>query len=278
MDTERFDQLARQLVERRTARRGLLATLLAGLGLAHGLRETGAAGPCGNGSAKANTCRRKNQCCTRLCDRRKERCTCRRQGQPCKQDRNCCRPAGRRLVCSGRRCRPAVCGNGGPCRVFVTSSEQNGALGGLAGADAICQDLAESPGSQAPPGTYLAWLSDDTDSPSSRFMRSPGPYVLVNAAATRIAANWAALTDGTLDAPIDVTEDGARLDGREVVWTNTDADGKVAPKNLHCVNWTDGSNVPVGATGETERRNSLWTNTGQGGCNNQLRLYCFQQG
>ena len=42
------------------------------------------------------------------------------------------------------------CGNGGPCRVFVTSTEYGGSIGGLGGADTICQLIAEDPVSAAP--------------------------------------------------------------------------------------------------------------------------------
>ena len=90
-----------------------------------------------------------------------------------------------------RRRRRERCGEGGPCRVFVTSTEYGGIIGGLTGADTICQQLAEASNLS---GTYKAWLSDSTDSPSTRFVRSTGPYQLVDG--TRIAANWTSLTDG----------------------------------------------------------------------------------
>jgi hypothetical protein len=41
------------------------------------------------------------------------------------------------------------CGKRGPCRVFVTANIRTGGIGGLAGADAICQweaDVARLPG------------------------------------------------------------------------------------------------------------------------------------
>ena len=49
--------------------------------------------------------------------------------------------------------------------VFVTSASSNGNIGGLAGADEKCQMEADGPDSIVPSGTYLAWLSDGTDSP-----------------------------------------------------------------------------------------------------------------
>lgn len=50
--------------------------------------------------------------------------------------------------------------------VFVTSQTYTGNLGGLAGADAQCNLLAKAAGLE---GSYLAWLSDATESPSTRF-------------------------------------------------------------------------------------------------------------
>ena len=108
-----------------------------------------------------------------------------------------------------------ACGGAESCTVFVTSTVHDGSLGGLAGADAICQTRADSPGSLAAPGTYKAWLSDATASPSTRFTQATVPYKLVNG--TTVAPNWAGLVDGSLDAPIDVTEQGAALPESRVV-------------------------------------------------------------
>jgi hypothetical protein len=62
---------------------------------------------------------------------------------------------------------PAACN---PCKVFVTSTVHDGNLGGLAGADAICNSLASDAGL---PGTYKAWLSDGFNSPSMLWIRIP---------------------------------------------------------------------------------------------------------
>ena len=62
--------------------------------------------------------------------------------------------------------------------VFITSAKFKGNLGGLAGADDKCQAEADGPASIVPSGTYLAWLSDGTDSPDTRFTKSSHPYML----------------------------------------------------------------------------------------------------
>lgn len=67
-----------------------------------------------------------------------------------------------------------------------------------------------------------------------RFTQNPGPYVLVNG--TRVADNWADLTDGTLDHAIDRTEANLPLaDGAEArVWTNTTTAGPAWDNSTNC--------------------------------------------
>jgi hypothetical protein len=136
MDADRFDCLTRTLITPGT-RRGALGALMGGpLGLL-GLAETHAArkrrrrqeqrrrddakaktqakhtkqrdkataqGPCGNGSAKANTCTRHGQCCTGFCDKRKDRCRCKKLGASCTEDRNCCASLGQPMTCQNGAC------------------------------------------------------------------------------------------------------------------------------------------------------------------------------
>ena len=80
--------------------------------------------------------------------------------------------------------------------VFVTNASFKGNLGGLTGADEKCQAEADDLASIVPSGTYLAWLSDGTDSPDTRFAKSSDPYVLPDG--TRIAEDFTDLTDGSI--------------------------------------------------------------------------------
>ncbi len=170
-----------------------------------------------------------------------------------------------------RKKRRKRCGDGGPCRVFVTSTQYGGVLGGLAGADALCQTRASQAGL---PGTYKAWLSDGTASPSTRFVRSRGPYRLLDG--TTIARGWADLTDGSLAAPIDVTESGNAVANSTGVWTHTEPDGTARGGDDHCGNW--GSATGDGDIGtHTSPSNDRWTQDAVAGCNNGQHLYCFQQ-
>ena len=109
--------------------------------------------------------------------------------------------------------------------VFVSSQKFNGNLGGIAGADQKCQDLADAAGL---PGTYFAWLadSDPANAPASRFTQAPNAYLrpgIGSAAPQVVADDWADLTDGSLDLAINVTENGAQFGGFLDVWSNVTA-------------------------------------------------------
>ena len=139
-----------------------------------------------------------------VCDPEDGSCSCDpKAGATCTTDEDtegvCC---GDGTCCNGCCGEDGTCG---ACLVFATSTLRNGALGGLNGADAICQERA---GAGGLPGTYRAWLSDGTGSPSTRFRRSGQGYRLPDAAQTSIATDWTDLTDGKLRHAINVTELG----------------------------------------------------------------------
>jgi hypothetical protein len=208
-------------------------------------------------------------------------------GTNCADPRQCCNgiccPAGQTCcggsTCCANGCNPdgscvAACGAGGPCLVFLSSTRHTGNLGGLAGADAICQQLA----SAVPlPGTYKAWLSDSVASPSTRFMQSSGPYRLVDG--TTIANNWADLTDGNLAAQISTSETG--VVESSAVWTHTLPNGTAGGSglNVHCDNWLSTAVDARGDVGTSGSTASFWTDVISSGlcASFTLKLYCFQQ-
>ncbi len=157
-------------------------------------------------------------------------------------------------------------------RVFVSSQTFAGAtLGGLSGADDECQALADA---EDLGGIWLAWLSDGEaqGSPSERFVQSPLPYVRIDG--LEVAADWADLTDGSLDEAIDVDETGTDIDalGNVTVWTGTNPDGTQYAGN--CSNWsTDGG----GFWGTATATDATWTATSGQGCTSEAHLYCFEQ-
>ena len=155
-------------------------------------------------------------------------------------------------------------------RVFVTSSTYTGNLGGLSGADQICQRHADKAGL---PGKYMAWLGDASGSPNSRFNKSTLPYRLVDGS-TVVANNWTDLTDSTIGAAVSKTESNATVSGS--VWTNVASNGTPHGVNS-CTSWTDATANVSGRIGNSVVATSSWTNNGNDTCVNPKRLYCFQQ-
>lgn len=157
--------------------------------------------------------------------------------------------------------------------VFVTSTEWQGDLGGLAGADTKCQALAQGAWLT---GSYMAWLSDGTGGPTTRFPASAtgfnGDFVLVDG--PRVVNGWAELTSGALLHAIDRDEQGAPRSS--TVWSNTTADG--APRGTsHCNGWKDGTSGHLGHLGNSNLTSAKWTDTGATlYCNNSNALYCVQ--
>ena len=166
-----------------------------------------------------------------------------------------------------------TCGDGSKC-VFVSSTPHTGNLGGLTGADAICNDLAEEAGL---PGTYLAWLSDSSDTPLTQFTQATVPYRRVDG--TQVAANWTELTDeaGRLDEEISVDEGGGRPNSN-LVWTATDALGGAPFPLRACSDWTSSSFDETGHVGSSLADDFRWTEpAGFSPCGELAHLYCFQQ-
>jgi cysteine-rich repeat protein len=158
--------------------------------------------------------------------------------------------------------------------VFVTSKKFDPTLGGLTGADAKCQELAEA---AMKSGTFKAWLSDSMNGPSTRFGINPafsGPFELMDG--TAIAEGWADLTDGTLLHAIDMDEAGATKSS--TVWTSTTTDG-IKVGTGHCLNWTAGTGANQGALGTTDYSDLNWSSYVMfptAPCNSSASLYCFQ--
>ena len=191
----------------------------------------------------------------------------------------------------GFTCKNGVCisANQETKLVFVTSIGFDGNLGGVLGADVRCAERAAAAGL---PGTFKAWISagEISSSPSVRFVKSDIPYALKDG--TIIAANWADLTDGELQAPISVTElDGSPNYGPSV-WSFTRTNGTPGlfdnpnhvcyGTNCHCNGWTttqtQGYNKPGSAVGEWAKPNDDWTDYSfANACASKRGLYCFEQ-
>lgn len=174
-------------------------------------------------------------------------------------------------------------------RVFLSSAVYTANLGGAAGADVKCQGLADA---AKLGGTYRAWISDATSSPSTRFTKS-GPYTLVDG--TLVATDWAELVTGKLRHAIDLTESrGAKPSGSGNfctastpqpfgAWSSTQADGTRASYDS-CAGFTNGTLTYSTQIifGDPRSTGSAWTassclNAGPSYCSKQAPIYCFEQ-
>ena len=157
-------------------------------------------------------------------------------------------------------------------RAFVTNSTYNGNLGGVSGADSKCQTAAA--GNASLNGTWKAWVSVSGNNASARLSHSSVEYRLVDNQ-TKIADDWSDLTDGALDAPINMSELGQFVIAGSV-WTGTDITGTATLSN--CLNWSSTMASINGNGGLTSSALSAWTtNLLNPACSSQLRIYCFEQ-
>jgi len=160
-----------------------------------------------------------------------------------------------------------------PMRIFVTSITYTGALGGLTGADSLCQTRANA---ASLGGTWKAWLSDTSTSAATRLSHSSVPYYNMNN--QKVADNWADLIDSSLSAAISYDETGASQTG--YVFTNTNENGTVWDNTAlyTCNNWTDGGPSYGDTEGNCTSTNGAWTKYTNGGmCYIPTRLYCVEQ-
>jgi hypothetical protein len=195
--------------------------------------------------------------------------------------------------------------------VFISSRTYAGNLGGLAGADAKCQELARAAGLS---GTYKAWLSDGKGAnPITRFTHNPGPYKLRNG--LKVANSWNELiTTGKILQPINIMEQGYKMTIPYYVWTGFVPSGGINPDGSiiwvttssmlgtahSCNGWTTGVSLnisdaytfptwgycgysyPTDSPIAIPRNPYHWTYAAQKDCDATLYsqpkpIYCFEQ-
>jgi hypothetical protein len=160
--------------------------------------------------------------------------------------------------------------------VFVTSTEHAGNLGGLSGADAICQERADNATPSPLPGTYKAWLAtnDIVSGPTSRFSADRlSPYIRTDG--MLVAKDWSDLVDGVLVAPIEITENGD-ISNESSVWTAVQTSGD-GGEIFDCNGWTSSSSSHSGQQGTSRVAGPRWTEHSIDTCELTRALYCFQQ-
>ena len=119
-------------------------------------------------------------------------------------------------------------------RAFVTSTFQSANMGGIAGADNICQSRAAS-GSWN--GTWRAWVSTTSISAAQHLTHATGAYKRLDG--QTIANDWAGLTSGSILSAISITELGTAIDPTFFgVFTNTTTTGALFSPG--CSDWTEG--------------------------------------
>jgi hypothetical protein len=195
-----------------------------------------------------------------------------------------------------------------PLGFFVTSTMHNGNLGGLAGADAECQQLAAAVG--AGDRTWRAYLSTHSSptepAVSARDRIGDGPWH--NADGLMIAGNIADLhgdvrrDTNLINIRTAVTENGEPVNGfgspegapnEHDILTGSDSHGRPFPAGLNrnhdftCNNWTSDSlddHAMIGHHDRMSGRNTSWNSShttqgctlvafnGRGGAG---RFYCF---
>jgi hypothetical protein len=146
---------------------------------------------------------------------------------------------------------------------FVTSTTSvTGNLGGLAGADATCQQLAASVGHGL--RTWRAYLSVERDPANgnqpthARDRIGTGPWV--NANGVTVANGVTELHSRTGDVNVFVDERGQRINGQWAgspapvehdILTGSNADGTLAP-GLTCSDWTSSSAAVAAQVGHSD--------------------------
>lgn len=157
--------------------------------------------------------------------------------------------------------------------VFVTSKRYDGNLGGVEGANKICQKHARAAGL---PGKYKAWISTSADqTPAHTFKKSTRSYVLSNN--TAIAKNWDDFVSGQHLAAIDHDENGTIVGYSTRIWTGTTPQGKDLGKE-NCNGWQSNNINDSGWVGIVSRFwTPEWSVEMLTACDEGRNLYCIQQ-
>jgi len=149
-----------------------------------------------------------------------------------------------------------------PMSVFVSSQTSvTGNLGGLAGADSLCQRLADAVGSKRIWRAYLSVerdVSNNNQPTNARDRIGTGPWH--NAAGALVANNVAELHARTGDSALFVDERGQRINGQWTgspspvqhdILTGSNADGTLM-RGFTCADWTSASAADVGQVGHSD--------------------------
>jgi hypothetical protein len=158
---------------------------------------------------------------------------------------------------------------GPPNIAFVTSTRvAPGTLGGVAGADALCQQRAAAGGLS---GTYRAWLQTDAASAASRFASSRG---WVRPDGRAVADSAESLGNSNIFYPITLDESGAPGTSIQI------ATGVFYPGTGPgtCNDWTDPTEASLYGYGSGRSADALFQIGGLNYCNVPGSFYCLGTG
>lgn len=176
------------------------------------------------------------------------------------------------VVCGGARVEQALTIRPAFIVFALTNTVLRGNLGGLQGADTLCNTKAQNSGLN---GTFVAWLSTNTINAKDRIKDTL--YALPNTLGEptiKVIGSKADFSTGSILHRINRTSLGIEFTSNGAVRTGTNEFGN-AVSDLNCVGWT--SNSGTGIIGRTSAQNKDWTNSGTGSCNDDAyAIYCFQ--
>lgn len=152
--------------------------------------------------------------------------------------------------------------------VFISSkSFLGGELGGLSGAHATCNKLAEAAG--LPSTGWKALLSDSTTAATSSAPIAGATYNTSSATNAQIATTAAYFWSGTLTT-FNSDEFGNAVTGQ--VWTGANSSGGVS--GSHCFNWTNSTSGYTGTVGIVGASSTGFSNSSAATCNLAKHIMC----
>lgn len=160
-------------------------------------------------------------------------------------------------------------------RIFVTSESYAGNLGGLSGADEICQQHADDAGLE---DTYKAILSDSTDDASERITASDAIYIYkTSSTKVKVVDNDIDLwntSENDLKAKINYDENYNKVSVEP--WTGSLLTGGVDSEK-HCSDWSNNTSSFSGAYGDSDAKDSEWLSNLWEDCDSRRPIICISQ-
>ena len=155
---------------------------------------------------------------------------------------------------------------------FVTSTVQDGDLGGPGGADALCQNLAAAAGLAG--DDWAAFLS--TTAIDARDRIDGAMYVNTNLQV--VADDYADLLDGALANTIRYDETQTSVPNNLATWTASLSDGTFDASGTDCNGWTGTDPGDSATVGNSNSVGSNWVDNGANSCDvASVRVYCFEK-